>query len=164
MTLSLPLCKDHRLRGSLSCVVTCCTCLASILSSISCLLFLIQRLIYNQSPALSQCLLTTVVGFLLVLSPSIEYNASASAFAPHGLCCVHFHVLSDILLLPRYLTLNSDIISLSLTLMGCRWFGLISPVLPCMKFFAREPLSSTHFALFWSGYLRIPLKKHRVVF
>lgn len=121
-------------------------------------------LIYNQSPALSQCLLTTVVGFLLVLSPSIEYNASASAFAPHGLCYVHFHVLSDILLLPRYLTLNSDIISLSVTLMGCRWFGLISPVLPCMEFFAREPLSSTHFALFWSGCLRIPLKKHRVVF
>lgn len=44
VALSLPLCKDHRLRGSLSCVVSCCTCLASILSSVSCLLFLIQRL------------------------------------------------------------------------------------------------------------------------
>lgn len=119
-------------------------------------------LIYNQSPALSQCLLTTVVGFLLVLSPSIEYNASA--FAPRVLCCVHFHVLSDILLLPRHLSLNSDIVSLSVTLMGCRWFGLISPVLPCMEFFAPEPLSSTHFALCWSGYLRVPLKKHRVAF
>lgn len=76
-------------------VVTCCTYLAFILSSISCLIFLIQRLSFITKVQLfPNVCWPPLLGFSCSCLPRLSIMLSASAFAPRVLWC------SDILFLP----------------------------------------------------------------